>query len=328
MVYVAGVDGGATKTICVISDKEGKILGVGRSGPSNYHIVGIEGAKRSLREAILSAIKDACVEIKKLEVACFGLAGVDYPEDKERAQKFIEELGLAEKVVVVHDTHIALMGATAGKPGVIVIAGTGSVSAGIDEKGRYVRSGGWGYILGDEGSAYDIARRGLIAALRARDGRGKPTVLVEKFMKALNLKHLEELIRKVYVERMGATEIASLAPIVSEAASEGDEVAREILDSAGRELALLAIAVIRRLNMEDKEFPIALIGGAFRAGEPLMKAFKEEVLRVAPKAKITEPRYPPAVGALLIALQEAGVRISDSVLKNIEETLDKVRKIY
>ncbi len=103
---------------------------------------------------------------------------------------------------------------------------------------------------------------------------------------------------------------------------------RQILDSAGRELALLAIAVIRRLNMEDKEFPIALIGGAFRAGEPLMKAFKEEVLRVAPKAKITEPRYPPAVGALLIALQEAGVRISDSVLKNIEETLDKVRKIY
>lgn len=325
MKFVIGVDGGGTKTAALVSDLRGNLLGYGTSGPSNYHIVGIDNTKKSIREAVIKAIKSSRLATAKALVACYGLAGLDSPRDFQIVRPHIEGLGLADKVILAHDSHIALMGATAGRPGVIIIAGTGSVAAGINERGRYIRSGGWGPVIGDEGSAYFIGREGIVAALRYYDGRGPETRLLEALKKAFSIETVEDIIGIVYGKTIAFSKIASLAPIVSELANEGDKVAIEILKRAGGELATLAIAIIKRLGFEDKAFPLAIIGGAFKAGPILLDTFRSEVLRVAPKAQISKPRFPPVVGAILIALREAKVKLTDTVISNIEQTWGSLR---
>ncbi len=321
MSFVIGVDGGGTKTLALVSDLKGHILGFGHSGPSNYHIVGIENAKKSIREAVERALVDSGYDPRsKARVACYGLAGLDSPRDFQIVHPHLEALGLAEKVVMAHDSHIALMGATAGKPGVIVIAGTGSVAAGIDEKGRYVRSGGWGPVIGDEGSAYFIGREAIVAALRYYDGRGPETRLLEAIKAELGLKAVEDIIGVIYGRTIAFSRIASIAPLVSRLAKEGDKIAADILVRAGKELATLAVAIIRRLRFEDREFPLAIIGGAFKAGPLLVETFRKEVLKAAPKAQISKPRLPPVVGAVLIALREAGLSLTDEIIENVERS--------
>ncbi len=325
MKYVIGVDGGGTKTIALISDFQGRLLSVGFSGPSNYHIVGIENAKKAIAKAISNAISKAKIRNEQAHVACYGLAGLDSPKDIRTMKPHLESLNFSKKTIVVHDSHIALMGATAGSPGVIVIAGTGSVAAGIDEKGNYVRSGGWGPVIGDEGSAFYIAREGIVAALKYYDGRGAPTKLLEAILEELNLEAPEDIIGFIYTPVVDFSKIAKLAPLVAKIASEGDTVAQDILRSAGKELAKIAIAVIKRLGFEERSFPLAIIGGAFKAGEHLIKSFKSEVLKTAPNAVILRPRFPPVVGAIFIALKEAGVEISNEIINNIETSLTNVK---
>jgi len=322
--YVVGVDGGGTKTLALISDLEGRILGAGTAGPSNYHIVGIDNAKSAIRKAVSQALSRAGVKGEKISAVCYGLAGLDSPKDIAIMKPHLEGLGFAEKTLVVHDSHIALMGATAGEPGVIVIAGTGSVAAGVNESGQYVRSGGWGPVIGDEGSAYYIAREGIVAALKYYDGRGPKTLLLEGIMRELQLETPEDIIGFVYTCVIDFSRIASIAPIVSRLASEGDLVAQDILRNAGKELADLAIAVIKRLGLKDRSFPLALVGGAFKAGHYLLDEFKSRVLSFAPRAKLSKPRFPPAIGALLLALKELKVELTDTLIGNLERTYAEI----
>jgi len=321
-MYFVGVDGGATKTLAILSDDSGKILGWGLAGPSNYHHVGLEGAMSAIKESVKKAMSMANVE--HINVICCGLAGADTKKDQKILHEGLCSLGLAEKNILVHDAVIALMGATAGKPGIIIIAGTGSVASGMNERGEYARAGGWGPILGDEGSAYYIAREGLAAVLRSYDGREEETMLTSEFLRAMGITEVEDIINKVYVEKVGVEYIAGLAPIVTKCAQAGDKVALRIVNNAARELAKLAIALINKLNMKDSEFPIALVGGVFKAGEIIIKPLSKEIVKVAPKAKITTPRLPPCAGALIIALREGGVEPNETVIRNIELGLKNI----
>jgi len=303
--YVAGIDGGATKTICIIADNEGNVLGRGVSGPSNYHNVSLSAVKKALLQSIKRAASNARLRRPRFKVACFGMAGLDSPYDRKIVPKFIrEEIKFCEKITVVHDSVIALFGAAGGAPGLIVEAGTGSFAAGLNKQGEIKRVGGWGNIIGDEGSAYEIGRQALKAFLRSYDGREMKTLLTEKIMKMLKLHVGEDLVQRVYAERMSIREIAAIAPLVTEAADEGDAVAKRILTEAGREIAFHAIAIAKALRMENEDVEVYMTGGVFKAGSHVLKPFEEEIKKIMPKARLASPKFEPAIGAVFLALRE------------------------
>jgi N-acetylglucosamine kinase len=305
MVYMLGIDGGGTKTIALAADFQGNVLGRGISGASNYQIVGLDRAIAALKEASEAAM--AAAGIDRFEVACFGLAGVGRESDRDLLLPAIRELGLADEIILEHDAAIALAGATACQPGVVVLAGTGAMAFGMNSSGETKRAGGWGNVLADEGSAYYIGRRALAAACRAYDGRGSETALVSVLMEHFGLDQFTDIVRKIYGEEASPQKMASLAPLVSQSAEAGDRVAAEILRDAAEELALAASAVIKGLNMEDEEFQVAASGSVFMAGELLLTPFAESVKSIAPGAKVTAPRFEPAMGAVFLALKAAGV---------------------
>lgn len=324
MDYVIGIDGGGTNTIAIIADNEGNLLSKGISGPSNYLVVGKKRVKLSIENAVKAAKKNCNVKISRFKVACLGMAGVFRPGGQVIIKKIMKELDIADEIVVETDAGIALAGALSTY-GVVVITGTGSIAFGRNRYGEIKRASGWGYILGDEGSGYDVGLKTMRASLRAYDGRGAETLLVPKLAKQLNLATMDELIERVYVSRMERHEVAALVPLVVEAAKEGDHVARNILREAGKELGLAAAAVITGLHMENDSFDVALVGGVFRAGELILSSFKEVIMKTAPKFRLVPPKFEPVIGAVLVALRKIGVEIDDNVSKSIDATLTNIR---
>lgn len=327
MDYVLGIDGGGTKTACVISDIGGKLIAAGIAGSSNYLTVGEEGARKSVQVAVQRAIGKSRVKIPKFEAAYLGMAGAGRPSGAKVIRGMMESLGLADKVVIDTDAAIALAGATACNPGVVVISGTGSIAFGVNKDGERGRVGGWGYILGDEGSGYDIARRGLAAALRAYDGRGEETVLLHKLMAHFEVSNVDELVDHVYLGGVRIGRISSLAPLVVEASREGDLMSRKILGDAVEELSSAAIALIRKLNMAGEGFDLALIGGLFKVKDLIATPVQRKIMEFAPGCKIITPRFKPAVGAALMALKQIDIEIDKLILKAVEATVKNVQEV-
>lgn len=308
--YVIGVDGGGTRTrVCVVA-LDGTTLALHEAGASGVSANGLAGTQRILQTAIDAATSQAGVDLRDLQAICFGLSGVDRPD--ERAPMLQWATHFTQKAEVVNDCEIVLeAGAEAGW-GVALIAGTGAISFGKSPSGERSRAGGWGYLVGDEGSAYDIAREGLRAALRAADGRGEPTQLVDAILKHFGIDRASALVPVVYRHNKtdaGASPIrpdqmAALASLVTQAAAQGDAVAQGIVQRAGVELSLAVLAVARRLQLPSP-MPLALAGGlllkvdAVRAG--LMAALAQSEFVFSPAAHVTEP----VRGAVKVALRLA-----------------------
>jgi N-acetylglucosamine kinase-like BadF-type ATPase len=206
---------------------------------------------------------------------------------------------------LVTDARAALEGALDGKAGVVVIAGTGSIAIGVNPDGETARSGGFGPTLSDEGSGYYIAQRALKAVVSSFDGRSPQTTLAERICKRLGVAGPSDLPGVIYNSDSEHVDIAPLAELVDEAAREGDEVARQILTAAGRELGRLAASVIDKLGLHASAFRVACVGSVFRSGEFVLEPLREAVSRVAPHAEIGPPLYPPAIGAVKLAQQLA-----------------------
>jgi N-acetylglucosamine kinase-like BadF-type ATPase len=305
--YVVGVDGGASKTVALIGTANGRILGRGESGPSNYHNIGARAAARSIKKAVFQAMKRAGLTGVKPAIAVVALAAIDSPKDRISARSFVRDAKISRISFVVHDSVAALFAATRGRPGMIVISGTGSVAAGINGAGRYARAGGWGYLVDDEGSAYDVGRKALNRAFRAIDGRSPPTQLVSILRRRFKTKTLEDAQKRIYSDGMSVGEIARLAPLVSEAAVR-DKACREILADAGIRLAELACAVARRLKMTNEQVTVSVVGGNFKSGLPLLRPFQARIRSECPRARIAKLRLEPARGALALAASEARTR--------------------
>jgi N-acetylglucosamine kinase-like BadF-type ATPase len=322
MDYVVGVDGGGTKTAGLLVDLGGQILARGTVGPTNYQIVGSEGIKEEIAKLVQRLFKTARVPQAELAGMALGLAGVGRPGEPEKVAAVVDRLRLSRKVVVDHDAMIALVGALGDEPGLILIAGTGSIALGRNARAQRARAGGWGYLLGDEGSGFFVAREALVAVLKAHDGRGVGTSLTERILEKLRLQSVPEIIPRVYRQGMSHDEMATLAPLVFTAAREGDAVAGEILDRAGRELGLMAAAVIARLGMGPGVVKIALVGSLFRDRELLVEPM-EAALGGQVAVEFVSPRLEPVGGAAILALKEAGVAITSSILKKLEENMSK-----
>jgi N-acetylglucosamine kinase-like BadF-type ATPase len=299
---VVGVDGGGTKTQAVVVDANFAVLGEGLAGPSNPLRVGIANAAAAVRDAIDRACEVAQLRRTDLVAAEIGLAGARRPELSARMREALLGLGIGE-VIVVGDADIALYGATEGEPGLIVIAGTGSICCGINARGKQICAGGWGPVAGDEGGGSWIARRGLRAIAHAVDGRGAFTSLTNLACTYFHVSDPNDLSTAIYAPSITNERLAGFSQYVIAAAKAKDRIAREILSKGGQELGLAAAAVIRSLKLERETFPVAYVGGVFAAAQELVLAtMREEVKRVAPNAYLAPPRFSPAVAAARMAL--------------------------
>lgn len=299
-----GVDGGQSATKALIGDSTGRILGRGRAGPCNH--VGAAEGRAKLIGAVRGAVGEALEEAgerwarTRFRAACFGMSGG--PADK---REILAELIAAERLDCLTDADTALLGGTAGRPGAVVIAGTGSIALARDAQGRTARAGGWGYVFGDEGGAFDIVRRALRAALRQEEGWGPETELGARLLDACRASDANDLMHRFYTEEYPRSRVAALAPLVDETARDGDRVAREILRQAGRALAGYGAAVRGKLFAPDEATPVVHVGGAFRSDllrESFLASFADD-----PGARPGPPCYGPEVGALLGAYRLAGV---------------------
>lgn len=298
--YVLGVDGGGTKTHAVILDGQGRVAGEGMAGPSNPLRVGVASAATAVRESVERALAAAGLRRADVSAAQVGLAGVRRDDLRERIRESLLSLGVGS-IEVSTDAVIALHGATGGEPGLVVIAGTGSICCGVNARGRRACAGGWGPVAGDEGSGSWIARRGLQAVARAADGRGAPTSLVTPCLEYFKVDAVEDLSTAIYAPSMTNERIAGFGRHVLEEAARGDEVAGRLVEEAGHELGQAAAAVVRQLRMERERFQVACVGGVFKAGELVLEPLRETLERTAPRAFLAPPHHPPAVAAALMA---------------------------
>jgi N-acetylglucosamine kinase-like BadF-type ATPase len=309
MAYFLGVDGGATSTACAICDADGRILGVGDGGPSN-HILAPGGEVRA-RTAVETALgaAEAAAGLHRVEFdsAQFGMTGINRNTEQARVfDRVVSDLLTTRIMHIDNDASAALAGALACRPGVIVIAGTGSVAFGRDPSGREARVGGWGYLFGDEGSGFALGLAGVRAALRARDGTDRPTVLETQIPTRFG-KSLGEIPRLYYEGLVPRAAIAALAPVVTDAAAARDTVAVALVEDAARALAGVAAAVMKQLTWPDGTVPLAPVGGVFKAGRVMLDPLKSALTARVPGAVLVPPRFVPVVGALLLALAAAGV---------------------
>lgn len=299
MKLFLGVDGGGSFTTAVVGDETGRIVGEGRAGPANYS--GFDQNPQpfvaALRDAVRQALEGRDAEF---ESACFGFSG-----GVESKAALARETIRAVKYAIVHDAFIALTGATGGSPGVVTIAGSGSIAFGRDAEGRTARAGGWGYAFGDEGSAFDLVRHALRAALRFEEGWGPPTALRPALLEAARAPDTNRLLHEFYAEPFARSRIASLAPIVDQIARAGDQIAIEILARAAQSLATIASAVRTRLFPGGEAALISYSGGVFQS--PIVLERFRLLIELDPANRFAAPLHRPAEGALIEAYRAAGL---------------------
>jgi N-acetylglucosamine kinase-like BadF-type ATPase len=261
----------------------------------------LEEAVQHIEQAVADACAQAGVELGDIDSACAAIAGINHPIHYHTMKDALDEALSVGGLELVTDARAALEGALDGKPGVVVIAGTGSIAIGVNADGQQARSGGFGPTLSDEGSGYYIAQRALKAVVSSFDGRSPGTTLAERICRRLGVADPSDLPGVIYNSDSEPVDIAPLAELVDEAAREGDEVARQILRAAGRELGRLATSVIDKLELNSSSFRVACVGSVFRSGELVLEPLREAVSRVAPHAEIGPPLHTPAIGAVILA---------------------------
>lgn len=305
MSLFLGLDGGQSSTTAMIGDEQGRVLGIGRSGPCN-HVKSGDGREKFLR-AVRGSIDAAAAAAGlgsdglRYAGACLGFSGG--PADK---QALVEEMVAAERLLVTNDAVIALAGATGGQPGIIVIGGTGSIALGRDAAGKVARAGGWGYVFGDEGGGFDITRQALRAALQMEEGWGSATMLRDVLLGATGAQNVNEVLHWFYTTDYPRDRVAKYSKLVDDAAQAGDAMAQEILQRAAQQLATFVGAVKGQLFGPEETVRVSPIGGVFKS-ERLRERFR--MLVELSDGEFALPKYGPAAGALLEAYRLAGVPV-------------------
>jgi glucosamine kinase len=300
--HVVGIDGGATKTIAAVLSLDSFELSIGHGGPSNVDAVGVDAAASAIRDALREALGQAHVEPAALGTAVIGLAGT--PSD-EVARIAKDEFALRAGYFV-NDVIAAWASGTWLEPGVAVISGTGSHVFGVNAAGKSWRTGGWGHILGDEGSGYWLGLHGMKAALQYRDGSGPETMLLDAAVASYQLETVDDLQALVYGKPLTKREIAAFTREVEKAAVAGDRVALTLFQRAADDLATQVRAPIEILGL-DGRFTIALVGGVFASGDLLRDPFEAAVREFAADAQFAVPEIPPVGGSLLLGLRAEGI---------------------
>ncbi|MFH1926584.1 MAG: BadF/BadG/BcrA/BcrD ATPase family protein [Chloroflexota bacterium] len=320
--YYLGVDGGGTKTEALISDAQGRILGRGGGGPSNPYFV----SKRAALRVIVHAVNIAQLEAggRGLSCAVVCVPGLRRHFDPASVAR---EMGVSEdRLNIAGDDLSTFYGALGGEHGVVVSAGTGSFAMGINREGERLSIGGWGPLLGDEGSGYSIGLDALKAVIRQYEGRGRKTALTPLIQEYYSITDINELKTCIYRRHINQKGISALTPLVLQGARAGDVVAIKIIESAGAALAEMAKIIIRRLKMDTREYDLVLTGGIGKLGDFIWVPFSNQVKKEFKEINIRKPRFVPAVGAVIIALEAGGLALSDKVLANLDQSYSRIAK--
>ena len=296
MAIFLGIDGGGSKTTCVIGD-ESSVLGRGSGGPSNIVRIGEKVAKESLEAAIRQACTVANVSPHQIKSSCVGTAGAELEDVRDKVRKVVSQI-VSGEVEVVGDVVVALQAALGDGPGVNVIAGTGSVAYGRNAAGKTARAGGWGYAVSDEGSGHWIGHLAVASVLRACD-EGEDPPLLHALMKSLSVNTRDQFV--IAVNTSPPPNFASLMPVVLVASDAGDTIAREALGKAGEVLARLASTVVRRLFDQGENCRVAMTGGVFTNSALVRQVFYNKLRAEIPNIALTSTVAEPVNGALALA---------------------------
>lgn len=296
--FLIAIDGGGTKTTGVLVNLKGKIFKKVKLGPSNPQKVGFERAVSLLKKLIFELSKK-----KRIELVLIGLAGglERDPITRKRIEKKLAQ-SFCFPIIVEGDQKIGFLAGTDEKDGVLIIAGTGSIAMGWRGKKEAI-SGGWDWLLGDQGSGFWIGKKALETILSILDGRSKEkTILKEKILEKFKIKEEREFYRKFY-EKDFVEKIASVSKLVDECAEKGDKLSIKILKESAKELSKMAISVIKQLKLEKERFPLVLVGSVFKS-KIITSEFQKEIKKVAKNAKFVFPKKEPVFGAIKLAIEK------------------------
>ena len=305
-----GIDGGGTTTKVVVCNPEGQILHSFQTGTINHYGAGIPKVKENF-----AVIADTLIA----KFACLpgtfftGNSALDGPAEDALVQELTAGIFKPSRVVFHSDVYIALLSFTMGNPGAVLISGTGSMACGIDAGGVYHTAGGWGQVLGDEGSAYHIALNGISAALHGYDGLSEPTKLSARMLKFFKLNKMSDIIDKIYNPPAEKSVIAAFATEVEKAAEEGDSAALHIMESEARWLYKLALAITSKCNTRNLGYFGSVLNHNDRIRSKLAAFLAENSIG------LQAPLLKPEIGALIGAFKESGIRITDSVINNFRK---------
>lgn len=299
MQWIIGIDGGGTKTVGWAADVNGTVLCQIEKGPGNYHVIGVT-AFTALIAALVDELAVSCKRsTADLLVISLGLAGADRENDREIIGNALSALTLPCHYLINSDAKIALIAGLKQAEGIVLIAGTGSIAYGINEQGTVIRSGGWGHLASDEGSGYDIGRQALVRSIRAAEGRDTATVLLDKIMEYLKVTSWEQVIGYINNKAITKADVAALAPLVTAAADQGDQVAGEILRQAGQDLAGLVASVIDRGFSPEKPVQVCVYGGI---ASNVLSVRQQLAAVLGNKVEIIIGTDQPAAGAVRLGL--------------------------
>ena len=305
-VRLLGIDGGGTTTEAWLAEPGCNVLGRGTAGPSNAKAVGSESARLALDTAIHRAFHAAGLAPAPVDVICLGLAGFDRPDDRNRLKEWAEHAGWAGKVLIVNDGDLVIATGTTEGWGVGVIAGTGSIAVGRTKDGRTARAGGWGHLIGDEGSAYRVVLDALRLVARRADGRDTQAAehdpLMERMCAALGVTDTAQIVTEIYSPTFTRAKIASLAPEVLKACAEAPETGDQLLTPAGTALGEIVSAVARSLEWTSGTLPLAIAGGFLLSAKVVQQRMIGHLVRQGYEPDIT-PVTDPVRGALVLAEQ-------------------------
>jgi N-acetylglucosamine kinase-like BadF-type ATPase len=305
MSYFLGIDIGATKSHALIANQAGKAVGFGSAGPGNHEVVGWDGHREVLETITQQALESAGIERSEIRGAGFGMAGYDWPSQRQPTLEAIASLGLACSFEAVNDAVLGIFAGTSEGWGISIIAGTGENCWGVDRERNYGRMTGNSMLMDEYGGAATIVYKAVRTIARAWSLRGPQTALAEAFMEHTGASSPADLLEGLVT---GCYELdADIAPLVFEVAEAGDPAAVEVLWWAGDGLGQMVNGVIHQLSFEEQEFEVIMAGSTFKGGDLLIKPMKETVLQLAPGAKFLRLAASPVVGGVLLGMEQAGV---------------------
>jgi len=305
MNYVLAVEGGGTKTNSVIADENGNIIAKSTTGPSNFLIVGFEKACENIIQGLQDCINNSKINTSDIKVAMLGLTGAGRKLDQDNMRKAFKDYSTSKgftfnSIIVDSDARISLEAAFPNKPGMILISGTGSIMFGKDGQGNLYRVGGWGRILGDEGSGFYIGKKGLISSIKQIDGRGEKTLLFDLISEKYNLNSLETIIKSIYTDNF---DIAKIAPLVFEAAEKDDKIAKEILNEAADELLLHIETMLKKVNFDDK-IGLSFVGSIITNDNYIRRKIVNYINSNLKQIELIDSNNEPIYGAIVMAINE------------------------
>ncbi len=325
MALYLGIDAGGTRSSAMIADDAGTVVARADGGPANYQTIGAERARAALADVAERALDAAGATFEQLAWAGYGIAGADRPKDFEAIRRQLPPIPMEPRRTLVNDSHLVLRAGAPAGVGVALVSGTGTNAIGRTTDGRVENVGGVGFELGDFGSAGDLGREAMRRAMRGEDGRGPQTSLYGKICSTLGVEPLIDVI-DLWMNDDPRAELGRLAPLVFDAAAEGDRVARSLLEEAGEEIALAAKVLVERLFLDADTVTVVLGGSVLQRGvDPTLTiAVARGLKKAKPGARVVRLEVEPVVGAVLLAMDrehEGSAMLGDALSASLQTKL-------